>query len=92
MGVFQGEGAVMENAALLRGHPHEFCFTPPFGARPTTQTTGQGANTQQTHPHLGMRGKSATVQIDEIWEAYTTPWDNRNATRRHARAKALKQN
>lgn len=56
MGVFQGEGAVVENAVLLRGHPHEFCFTPPFGAHPTTQTTGQGANTQQTHPHLGMRG------------------------------------
>lgn len=92
MGVFQGEGAVVENAVLLRGHQHEFCFTPPFGARPTTQTTGQGANTQQTHPHLGMRGESATVQIDEIWEAYTTPWDNRNATRCHARAKALKQN
>ena len=31
MGVFQGEGAVVENAALLRGHPHEFCFTPNHG-------------------------------------------------------------
>ena len=72
MGVFQGEGAVVENAALLRGHSHEFCFTPPSGAHPTTQTTGQGANTQQTHPHLGMRGESATVPIDEMGGLYNT--------------------